>query len=1038
MLRYFRFYVNQLTGLRTREWALFFRLFNHILLMLCLIILLRSVNNGLLLSTYSPTVYPWFFMAEALLSFSLSVAYARWTKPHWSMTQQQAVVLALFTCTIAFGRFAMFMDMTWINFALPVVCDAISGILLLQSWGLFSNLVDGRQAKRFFPLLGLGGTTGSIVGGWLSAQVTPLVGTENVLYLALILLAGIALTLWRIRTVPVVQSNQKALDLPELAPAGSTFQRRLKDTLIPLFKHPLLLYVLGILLTVRITSTLMDYQMQLQVKALADQDAMTSYMGRFFAFTSMFTLGVQLLFESRFIQRYGLVWGLASTPISLVGGTLLYIVHPTLFTISALKFSELLTRYSTFKTATELAYIPFEPRLRSNLRILTNGLLSVGTVPMISLAILIFADQRSVLIGLSLGFACLGVYLSLLVARPYREKLQGALDQKRLGGHVYKAPSHSFSPEGLQHFFDTARSVKVVFFLEHVLHERIELPIFPWKKLLHSESPQIRELTWRLLYHSPTPEVLVAMPELLKAETESRVQEAAIKALRRVGSDELNPFILALLPDAALRVQVECLVYLFDCGGIEGILEGAEYLKQWVNHPEARQRSAAAYAMGEIGVRFFRKDYLSLFDDSDMNVKKACIRAARKAVPNTLLPLLVRQLASQELGALSVEALSSLSAEQLIPACRLQLPFLRQHTTGLPHLIELVSRYTSSQALDLLMELFLEPQFSVKYAVIQQLSRLRYEHELDTSAYHTLLQSQLSQEVYFGFLYLQILYQVQGKRAHHPRYRFLHHEIERRYQERIEMLFLLLGLLYPSYEMEQARQNYTSGNPHFRALSLEVLNYTLESEWILSITTLLDDISPAQKIRRAHENHWSDPIPDGQWHVHPLMQQDLWLSRLSQWCLTYPKESAMFPIIERMFVLQQSALFAQFGAEVLSTIAEVCHNIRYQDGETIFKANDEASAFYFIARGKVNLYTQSNQLLHTLNTFEGFGEIELLSESKRLATAEANGPCELLCLQHKDFLDLMENHASFAQSLLRSLAQRLSIQMEPTSSSTLN
>ena len=146
----------------------------------------------------------------------------------------------------------------------------------------------------------------------------------------------------------------------------------------------------------------------------------------------------------------------------------------------------------------------------------------------------------------------------------------------------------------------------------------------------------------------------------------------------------------------------------------------------------------------------------------------------------------------------------------------------------------------------------------------------------------------------------------------------------------------------------------------------------------------------------------------------------------------------MFPIIERMFVLQQSALFAQFGAEVLSTIAEVCHNIRYQDGETIFKANDEASAFYFIARGKVNLYTQSNQLLHTLNTFEGFGEIELLSESKRLATAEANGPCELLCLQHKDFLDLMENHASFAQSLLRSLAQRLSIQMEPTSSSTLN
>lgn len=183
MIRYFRFYVNQLTGLRTREWPLFFRLFNHILLMLCLIILLRSVNNGLLLSTYSPEVYPWFFMAEALLSFSLSLAYARWASLHWSMARQQAMVLIVFALIIGLGRGAMYADITWVNFALPVLCDAISAILLLQSWGLFSNLVDGRQAKRFFPLLGLGGTTGSILGGSLSAQATRWIGTENILWI---------------------------------------------------------------------------------------------------------------------------------------------------------------------------------------------------------------------------------------------------------------------------------------------------------------------------------------------------------------------------------------------------------------------------------------------------------------------------------------------------------------------------------------------------------------------------------------------------------------------------------------------------------------------------------------------------------------------------------------------------------------------------------------------------------------------------------------------------------------------------------------
>lgn len=555
--------------------------------------------------------------------------------------------------------------------------------------------------------------------------------------------------------------------------------------------------------------------------------------------------------------------------------------------------------------------------------------------------------------------------------------------------------------------------------------------------LLHSEDTHIRELTWRQLYRYPDSAVLQSLPDLLSQEKDSRVQEAAIKALRRVGNDELNDFMLGLLQHAPLRVQVECLVYLFDCGGIEGILKGAEHLKHWLRHSAPRQRSAAAYAMGEIGVRFFRQDYLTLFHDPEISVRKACLRAARKAIPDTLLPLLIRQLADPELGELSVETLSSLAPEQLIPACRDQLPFLRQHPTGLSHLIMLISRYTALNALRLLMELFLEPQFAIKYAVIQQLSQLRYENALDTSIYHPQLKSQLAQEIYFGFLYLQILYQLQGVMTHPKRYLFLYKEIERRYHERIDMLFLILGLLYPSYEMEQARQNYTSSHRHFRALSLEVLNYTLESEWVQPITTLLDDISPAQKIRRAHENQWSDSILDTPWYNHPLIQQDPWLSPLSQWCLTYPQESPMFPIIERMFVLQQSTLFAQFEAEVLSTIAEVCHNTRYRDGESIFKEQDEASTFYFIAKGQVNLYV-NGRLLHSLNTFEGFGEIELLSECKRLATAVANGSCALLCLQQQDFLDLMESHASFAQSLLKSLAQRLSIQMAHTSSSTSN
>ncbi len=1032
MLRYIQFYANQMTGLRTREWPLFLRLFQHIFLILCLIILLRSVNNGLLLSTYSPRVYPWYFMAEALLSFCLSLVYTRWAKPSWSLAQQQSLVLSVFAASIIFSRLGIFVGIRWVHFALPVICDALSAILLLQSWSLFSNLVTGRQAKRFFPLLGLGGTAGSILGGWLSAQAAGWVGTPNTLFFALLMMSAIAYTLRHIGQLPTVAPINA--DLPEMA-APTEARRHLKDALAPLFKHPLLLYVLGVLLTVRITSTLMDYQMQLQVKALNDQDAMTSYMGQFFALTSIFTLIVQLFLESRFIQRFGLIWGLASTPLALFMGTLIYMIHPSLLSISALKFTESLTRYSPFKTATELAYIPFEPRLRNNLRILTNGLLSVGTVPMISLAILVFAERMSVLIGLSLGFAGLGVYLSLLVARPYREKLQGSLAHKRLSSQYSPGLTHAFTRESLQSFFQSSRPVKVSFFLNHVLKQRIELPFLPWQHLLYSEDASVRELTWRLLYRFPDPEVLTLLPDLLTEERESRVQEAAIKALRRIGDDRLNALMLNWLPQVALRVQVECLVYLFACGGIEGILKGAEHLQHWIHHPTPRHRSAAAYTMGEIGIRFFRQDYLSLLQDPELSVRRACLRAARKEVPDSLLPLLVRQLADADLGVLGAESLKSLNIAQLEPACRSQLSFLRQHPASLKNLVILMGKFTDPLALKLMMDLFTEPDFSLKYCIVQHLSQLRQEHDLDLSHYYTPLQTQLSEEVYFGFLYLQVLYQIQEKLAHKPRFRFLHAEMERLYQQRVDMLFLLLGLLYPSYEMEQARQNYLSGDPHFRSLSLEVLNYTLESEWVAPITTLLDDISAGQKIRRAHENQWSENILDTPWQDHSFIHKHYWLAQLSQWCLSSPQELTMFPIIERMFVLQQSPLFARFGAEVLSQIAELCHHQRHPEGTPIFQEGEPSNAFYFIAKGQVDIY-QQGRCIHTMNTFEGFGEIELLSECPRLSTVITTTKTELLCLQYQDFLDLMESYPQFSLSLLKSLAQRLSIQMGALSSST--
>ena len=53
--------------------------------------------------------------------------------------------------------------------------------LPLQFWMLANYVYDPRQAKRLFPILGMGATLGGIVGGYITQYTAPLIGTENLL-----------------------------------------------------------------------------------------------------------------------------------------------------------------------------------------------------------------------------------------------------------------------------------------------------------------------------------------------------------------------------------------------------------------------------------------------------------------------------------------------------------------------------------------------------------------------------------------------------------------------------------------------------------------------------------------------------------------------------------------------------------------------------------------------------------------------------------------------------------------------------------------
>jgi CRP-like cAMP-binding protein len=97
---------------------------------------------------------------------------------------------------------------------------------------------------------------------------------------------------------------------------------------------------------------------------------------------------------------------------------------------------------------------------------------------------------------------------------------------------------------------------------------------------------------------------------------------------------------------------------------------------------------------------------------------------------------------------------------------------------------------------------------------------------------------------------------------------------------------------------------------------------------------------------------------------------------------------------------------------------------RFTDGQTIMREGDSGMFMYVVLRGHVALLIQAT-LVERVGPGGVFGEMALVDQGQRAASATAAGNCALLGINRKDLLALVEAKPAFAVSLLRAVAERL-------------
>src|SRR5215470_3115517 len=132
---------------------------------------------------------------------------------------------------------------------------------------------------------------------------------------------------------------------------------------------------------------------------------------------------------------------------------------------------------------------------------------------------------------------------------------------------------------------------------------------------------------------------------------------------------------------------------------------------------------------------------------------------------------------------------------------------------------------------------------------------------------------------------------------------------------------------------------------------------------------------------------------------------------------------------ERRQLFAGHALFGKLPPEDLDALLRHARLERYAAGRVIFEKGSPGRSMMAILRGSVRISRPSpagpDIVLTILQPGEVFGEIALLDGADRTADATAIGDCELMVLDHREFIPFLERRADLCLLLLRLLCQRL-------------
>lgn len=888
----------------------------YLLLAMASVISVKAASEALYLARFDATTLPYVYVAVAVVVGFVGFYYIK-----LSMRLPQNLLLIytqlFFASNLVLFWWLLRLRLTWMPAIISVWAGAFTVILPTQVWTLANHIFTTRQARRLFSFVGGGGILGAALGGQFNGLLATRIGAEKLLLTYVPFLFGCAAIvgfLWRTTR--------------HLAPTGSSKGKQAGPSSLAesvrLVRGSRYLSLIALLVVLSaVVGLLAKYEFfNITQREIADRDRMAAFFSYFSSYLAVFSFLMHLILTSRVMRWFGLNFAIFVLPLAMLLGSTVLVFSAGLVAGVLIKGSDQTFRHSIDRSSTELLYVPLPARVRQQAKSFIDMVASrwadgLGGALLIPLArFWHLSMQELALVNLALVIPWLAVAWSL--RREYVNTLRTSIERRDISAEALlvelAGSSHS---EEITATLTSSDDRAVETGLGLLQYGQVNVAYANLASLLTHLSPTIRRKALGIIVAKDVPGCASQVTRFLYLDDRIDSLWQALDYLEKQDGQDFHSTLHNLMESPYLVLRGTAAARLLTLPDSSHRAKAHQVFTAFVESARAQpwaDRRRAAELLGlvpaELDCQSALADFLA---DSDPEVVRAAAISAGRARQRSLFHRLVELAGDRQLRTEARQALTAFGAE-ILPALRQALLDARRPLEVRRSLVRVFSSIGGQQAAEHLVLSLDQISLELQYEALRALSRIRLkqpEVRLDAGRITPLILGELRRY----YRYRSMLGGVPQTDSH-PGVLFLRRALAEQLDRKLEVLFRLIGLLYPAKDIFDAYYGISSGRRDLRANALEFLDNLLLNPVRQMLLPIIEDRAPEHMVQHARSLFGIEP------HSYPealralLAESDPWLQACALYAAADEGMRDMEPLLEPLLnaedvLLRETALSAR-------------------------------------------------------------------------------------------------------------------------------